>query len=159
MTQWGYDDDSNSGQPNNNSGSGGGLRQFAEQTAAENKELKDTLASIQQELRQQKLERVFTSLGVPGAAALYQGDADPEKAKAWVQSMQQTFGGAPAPQSTTTETPTPGAVAPEMQQQFQNMTEAGSQGTPLGSMEAAQAGAFDATSTEDLIANFAKYVR
>ncbi len=159
MTQWGYNDDgSNDGQPNNN-GTGGGLRQFAESVQQENADLKAQLADIQKQLKQDKLDRTFDSLGVPGAAALYQGDADPEKIKTWVGNMQQVFGGAPAPQVTTPNTPVAPAVTPEQQQQFQNMSEAGSQGTPLGSMEAATAGAFDATSTEDLIANFAKYVR
>lgn len=159
MTQWGFNDDGDDGQPNNNSGQGGGLRQFAEQVQQENKDLKAQLAEIQDTLRVQKLERTFDSLGVPGAAALYKGDADPEKMKTWVAEMQHVFGGAPAPQSTTPPTPQTPAMTPEQQQQFQGMNEAGQQGQPLGSMEMAQAGVGDANSVEDLIANFNKFVR
>lgn len=162
MNQWGFNDDgsvNDGSQPNPSDASqGGGLRQFAESQAKENKELKDALASIQKDLRDQKLASVFNSLGVPGAAALYQGDADPVKATEWVTTMKETFGsaGAPAPQ---TNSATPVGLTPEQQQQLQTINEAGAQGSPLGSMELAQAGVYDASDLNGLIANFQQHIR
>lgn len=152
MSQWDNIDTNDGSTPNPTDG--GGLRQFAESVQSENKELKDRLATIERQLTQQKVQSVFDSAGVPGASAHYQGDADPEKAKAWIESMQQTFGtssGTPVP---TSQAPVVPALTPEQQAQYQNLNNAGSQGTPLGTIETAQAGVYDATDLQGLISNF-----
>jgi len=154
MNSWGYDDDQTGGQPNNSdNASGGGLRQFAEKQKQENQALKDQLAAIQRELSMQKLQSVFDSAGVPGAAAHYQGDADPAKAAEWITSMKNAFGasGGTPPTSTVQQEP---VLSPEQQAQMQRMNEAGAAGTPLTSMEQALNTAGQVTNVNDLIANF-----
>ena len=159
MNQWGNDNGQTDGQPNNNEGSGGGLRQFAEAQQAENKLLKDELAAIRKELGMQKIQSVFDSAGVPGAAALYQGDADPQKAQEWIAQMQSAFGasGAPAPQTQTVEQPP--AMTPEQQAQLQRINDAGAAGTPLGTVESAINSAHQVDNLKDLIANFQNATR
>lgn len=151
MNSWGYDDDQTDGQPQNNGNSGGGLRQFAEQQKQENQALKDQLAAIQRELAMQKVQSVFDSAGVPGAAALYQGDADPAKATEWINTMKSAFGASGGSPSTSTVQP---VVTPDQAQQMQRMNEAGAAGTPLTSMEQALNQAGQVNNINDLIANF-----
>src|SRR5687768_16767939 len=114
MNSWGYDDDQTGGQPNNSdNASGGGLRQYAEKQKQENQALKDQLAAIQRELAMQKLQSVFDSAGVPGAAALYQGDADPAKATEWITTMKNAFGASGGtPPTSTVPAPEP-VLSPE----------------------------------------------
>lgn len=153
MNSWEYNDGTD-GQPNNNNGGGDGLRQFAEAQKQENKTLKDELAAIRRELAMQKVQSVFDSAGVPGAAALYQGDADPTKAQEWVSQLQSVFGasGGVTPQVPTA--PQEPVLSPEQAQQMQRMNEAGAAGTPLTSMEQALNSAKQVNSMDDLIANF-----
>jgi hypothetical protein len=154
MNSWGYNDDSTDGQPNNSDNAqGGGLRQFAEQQKQENKVLRDQLAAIQRDLAMQKVQSVFDSAGVPGASALYQGDADPAKAAEWVNTMKQTFGASGGNPQTSTA-PQPPVMSPDEQAQMQRMNEAGAAGTPLTSMEQALNSAKQVNSMDDLIANF-----
>jgi len=154
---WGIDDSANGDLGNGNELHGPkALRDAYEAMKRQNKELQDGLASIQTELRSQKIASVFESLGVPGAASLYQGDPDPEKAKAWIESMQGVFGNgstqpaSSAPASTVTE---------EQREQLKRMTEAGQQGTPMGNMDAAFAAVGDATDLSSLIAGFQNATR
>lgn len=153
---WGYDDSANANQDNSNELNGPkALRDAYDAMKAQNKELQDGLAAIQKDLREQKLSSVFESLGVPGAAALYQGEPDPEKARAWVTTMQSTFGNGNVQGVTPPVAETPPAVQPgEQQQQFERMTEAGQSGVPMGSVEAAAAAVGNATNLNDLIASF-----
>lgn len=153
MNSWGYDDDQTDGQPQNNGNSGGGLRQFAEQQKQENQALKDQLAAIQRELAMQKVQSVFDSAGVPGAAAHYKGDADPTKAQEWIDSMKQAFGASGGSPSTSTVQAEP-LLSQEQAQQMQRMNEAGAAGTPLTSMEQALNQAGQVNNINDLIANF-----
>lgn len=153
MNSWGYDDSGTEQQPNNNDGSGGGLRQFATKVQEENKALKDQLAAIQKRLDSQAIQSVFDSAGVPGAAALYQGDADPAKVNEWISSMKNAFGasGGTPPTSTVQQEP---VLSPEQQAQMQRMNEAGAAGTPLTTMEQALNNAGQVGNVNDLIANF-----
>lgn len=154
MTNWGFDNSQTDGQGNDTIDSPGGLRQFAEKTQQENKALKDQLAEIQRTLAIQSTQSVFNELGVPGAAALYQGDADPTKIKAWVEDQRKIFGGAiqGTPEVTPAVDATPEQTLPPMlQQQMEQFTNAGQQGQPLGSMEQAQANVNDATDLQGLI--------
>jgi hypothetical protein len=153
MTQWGYENSNDEGQGNNTELDG--PKALREAYAALKKQNEDTMAMVSEllaEKKQTQLATVFESLGVPGAQSVYQGDADPEKAKAWVQSMQSVFGagnqGGPPPVTDSA----PPALAPDAQAQYQRMTEAGQQGTPMGGMDAAFAAVGDATSINDLIA-------
>ncbi len=153
MNSWGYGDNDTGGQPNNTDGSGGGLRQFATQVQQENKALKDQLAAIQKRLDSQAIQSVFDSAGVPGAAAHYQGDADPAKVNEWIMSMKSAFGasGGTPPTSTVQQEP---VLSPEQQAQMQRMNEAGAAGTPLTTMEQALNNAGQVGNVNDLIANF-----
>ncbi len=152
MNEWGYNDDAANGQPNSNGG-GDGLRRYAEAQSKENKELRDQLAAIQRDLAMQKVQSVFDSAGVPGAAALYQGDADPAKAQEWVTQLQSVFGASGGNPSTSTVQQEP-ALSPEQQAQMQRMNDAGAAGVPLTSMEQALNTAGQVTNVNDLIANF-----
>lgn len=151
MTNWGFDDGQTDDQGNSNNGPGG-LRQFAEKQQAENKELKDQLAQIQAQLRTQQLQSVFNELGVPGAVSLYQGDADPAKAKEWVDKMRSTFGGTTQGTPQTPEVEVQQPVLPDaLQAQMEAFTNAGQSGSPLGTVEQAYANVNDATDLQGLI--------
>lgn len=153
MTNWGFDDSQTDDQGNNNFDSPGGLRQFAEKTQKENKELRDQLAQIQATLQTQSVQSVFNDLGVPGAASLYQGDADPVKIKAWVEDQRKIFGGTTqgTPEVTPAVNVPTDALSPDLQQQMEQFTNAGQSGTPLGSFEQAHANVNDATDLQGLI--------
>lgn len=146
---WGYSNNEETSAES--AGGGNGLRQFAESMQKQNKELLDRLNSIEAERQREKLDTVFNTLGVPEAAKLYQGELDPEKATAWVNSMRGVFGGAPQGEA---HAPTPPAVTDDQQAALQRMTAAGQNGTPMGNVEAAQSGVNSATNIEDLIAAF-----
>lgn len=155
MTNWGFEDNGNTEEQGENNFNGpNGLRKFAEKTQQENKDLKNQLQQIQDQLRKQELRTVFDDLGVPNALDVYQGEADPEKAKAWVENMRKTFGG--NIQGTPGETPTVDTVPteslpPMLQQQMEQFNNAGQQGQPLGSFEQASANVNDATDLQGLI--------
>lgn len=156
---WGIDSNADSDLDNHNNGPKA-LRDAYEAMKKQNDELKNGLASIQNELRSQKVSAVFDSLGIPGAASLYQGEPDPEKAKAWAESMRGVFGGG-SPGGTTPpadSTPAP-ALEAGQQEQLQRMTEAGQHGTPVGNIDAAFAAVGDATDVNGLIAAFQQSVR
>lgn len=160
MTNWGFDNSQTDDQGNNTIDSPGGLRQFAEKTQQENKALKDQLAEIQRTLQVQSTQSVFNELGVPGAAALYQGDADPVKIKAWVDDQRKIFG-APStgtPSAPAVETAPAETLPPMLQQQMEAFNNAGQQGQPLGTVEQAQANLNDATDLQGLLnaMNFAR---
>jgi len=148
---WGYEN-GGSGSELGNDQDGGpkALRDAYAAMKAQNESLRESLAEIQKDLRSQKLAATFDSLGVPQAASVYQGEPDPEKVKAWVETMQSVFGtgnasgGNPEPQSQ--------GLAPEVQDQYRRMSEAGSDGQPLSGMDAAFAAVNDATDLNALIA-------
>lgn len=153
---WGYENSDASDLGNVNEQNGPkGLRDAYAAMKKQNEELQNGLASIQNELRQQKIATVFESLGVPGAAKLYQGEPDPEKAKEWVSTMQTVFGNGNAQGSASPAVDsTQPAISDVQREQYQRMTEAGQHGVPLGNMDAAFAAVNDATDTNALIAAF-----
>lgn len=154
MTNWGYenDDTANLGNSTDNGGPKA-LRDAYEAMKKQNEELNQKLTSFLEEQQRSKMAQVFESLGVPGAQDAYQGPADPQKAAEWVESMKQVFGGGAAPVAAA-EQPASPTLPPSMQAQFERMSQAGSEGTPLGNVEAAQAAINDATSVEALKAAF-----
>lgn len=155
---WGYNDDNDdAGQDNNIDFDGPkALRDAYKKQQQVISAIQAELQAEREERKKEKLTSVFESLGVPGAKDMYQGDADPEKAKAWVESMRGVFGAAPAQGVTPVADSAP--VQPVIDQaqaeQYQRMTEAGQNGTPIGGFEAAQAAVSDASDLASLIAAF-----
>lgn len=153
MSDWGIQDANEPGQNTEMSGPKA-LRDAYEAQKQKTKELEDSLASIQRELTQQKVSSTLSELGVPAAAAeQYKGETDPEKVREWVTTMQNLFGGGSGTPNTPTPVNAPPAQAldPQVQAQFQSMTEAGQQGTPLGNAEMAQANINDASDLQGLL--------
>lgn len=162
MTNWGFEEDSDdAGQGNTSNDGPKALRDAYAAMKKQNDELNAKLTGFLEEQNKQKLATVFQSLGAPGAESLYQGEADPEKAKAWVDSMRSVFGGNNAQGVTPVADSIPAspALAAPVQEQFQRMTEAGQSGTPTGNMDAAQASIGDASNINDLVAAFERMNR
>lgn len=151
---WGFEN--NESQTGNNLDGPKALRDAYDKLKLQNESLNEKLTSFLEDQQKQKLAGVFESLGVPGAATVYQGDADPEKAKQWVESMRGVFGSG----SAQGINPTPAAPAYTQDQQavLQQMTQAGSDGVPMGNFEAAASAVGQANSIEELIAGFQKGV-
>src|SRR5258707_13528291 len=155
MSNWGFEenDDAN-GLGNTNEGNGPkALRDAYEAIKKQNEELNAKLTGFLEDQTRAKMATVFESLGAPGAQAAYDGPADPAKAKEWVDSMRSLFGGG-QPQQAAEEVATPPALPPSMQSQFERLTAAGSEGTPVGNVEAAQAAVNDANDIQGLINSF-----
>lgn len=152
MSNWGFEDNDNAGQGNTTEGNGPkALRDAYEAMKKQNDELNQKLTSFLEEQQKQKMATVFESLGIPQAAQVYDGPADPEKAKAWVESMRGVFGGAaPAAAEQSTQPKLPES----MQAQFERLSQAGNDGGALGNVEAAQAAVNDANDVQALINSF-----
>ncbi len=150
---WGYDDTEQT-EPGHNDGPKA-LRDAYNALKKQNEDLNGKLTSFLESQQKRELSSVFSDLGVPGAADLYQGEPDPEKAKAWAESMKAAFG------TGTTQGQTPVSAEQSQtsplgdevtQQQFQQMTEAGQNGVPLGNFQAAEAAVGSANDLDSLIA-------
>lgn len=161
MTNWGIEDNENV-EPGNNTELDG-PRALREAYAALKKQNEETTAMVRELLEEKKsaqLATVFDSLGIPEAAKVYQGPADPEKAKEWATTMQSVFGGNQgiSPNVAGQQEPAP-SVSGETAQQYQRMTEAGQNGTPISGTEAAFQAVGNATNMQDLIASFQNATR
>ena len=157
MSNWGYENDNAGGQGNDNELNGPkALRDAYEAMKRQNDELNQKLTSFLEDQAREKMATVFESLGVPGAQAVYQGPNDPQKAKEWVETMRSTFGGGQPQQAANEQTTQAAAptLPPSMQAQFERLSQAGSDGAPLGNVEAAQAAVNDATDPQALINAF-----
>lgn len=157
MTNWGFDENDTDGLGNDNELNGPkALRDAYAAIKKQNDELNAKLTSFLEREEKQRVASVFENLGVPGAASVYQGPADPKAAEEWVNSMKQVFGGnqggTPPVADVTQEPPVNGAIPPSMQAQFQRITEAGAQGTPQGNFDAAQSELGNATDLSGIIA-------
>ena len=149
---WGYEENQNQ-QPTGDGPKA--LREAYEAQKKLNEEILAKLASMETERAQEKVSSVFSELGVPDAAKLYTGEPDPEKAKAWAESMKAAFGTSSSTQEQAPASETPQASPlgdAATQQQFQQMTEAGQSGVPLGNFQAAQAAVGTANDLTSLIA-------
>lgn len=158
MTNWGFDESDNgsNGLGDDELNGPKALRDYVKKLQAQNEDLNTKLTSFLEDQAKSKLTSVFENLGIPDAAKVYQGPADPEKAKEWAESMKAVFGsntqgGTPPVTDEVAAEPT---LPASMQAQFQRMTEAGQNGTATGNMEAAQTSIGNATSSADLIAAF-----
>lgn len=152
MSEWGFENNESVDLGNGNEANGPkALRDYAAELKRQNDELNKKLTSFLEDQQRQKMATVFESLGVPGAQSVYTGEADPEKAKAWVESMRGVFGGA-APQAA--EQSTQPKLPESMQAQFERLSQAGNDGAALGNVEAAQAAVNDANDVQALIKSF-----
>lgn len=147
---WGYDDNSESAN-NTVAETPAALRDAYKALKKQNEDLISALASDRAERAKEKVSSVFSELGVPDAAKLYQGEPDPEKARAWAESMRAAFGSGNAQVATPDVVPTPPVLDDQVQQQYQQMASAGTDGTPLNSFEAAGLAMNNATTVEELI--------
>lgn len=163
MTNWGFEEDNTAGQGNDTELNGPkALRDYAAALKKQNDELSAKLTSFLDDQNKQKVQTVFENLGIPGAANVYQGPADPEKAKEWAESMKAVFGGnqGGTPPVVEQETqPVTGAIPPSMQAQIERFTQAGQDGVPAGNYEAAQSSVNGASSNADLVAAFERMNR
>lgn len=148
---WGYEENQNQ-QPNGDGPKA--LRDAYDALKKQNEELLASLTADREERAREKVSSVFSELGVPGAAALYTGEPDPEKAKAWAETMKATFGTSSTQEQTQTSvTPQASPLGDaETQKQFEQMAEAGQSGAPLGNFQAAEAAVGTANNLESLIA-------
>ena len=153
MSEWGFENNENAGQGNTEGNGPKALRDAYEAMKKQNDELTAKLTSFLEDQQKQKMATVFESLGVPGAQSVYQGEADPEKAKAWVESMRGVFGNGQPPAVESQQATEP-KLPQSMQAQFERLSQAGSDGHPLGNVEAAQAAVNDATDLQGLISSF-----
>ncbi len=148
---WGYDDNGSGNQPEHNDGSNG-LRSYIKSLEEKNNALNEKLTSFLDRESKREIAGVFESMGVPGAASLYQGEPDPAKAREWAETMKATFGGIPqAPDASESVAEQAPALTPEQQAQLQTLNEAGQSGSPMGNIQAAEAAIGSATSLDDLI--------
>jgi hypothetical protein len=154
MTNWGFEEnDEFNGLDNSSEPSGPkALRDAYASLKKQNDELNQKLTSFLEEQQTAKMATVFESLGVPGAQAVYQGPNDPAKAKEWVDTMRQTFGGG-QPQQAAEQPITP-ALPPSMQAQYERLSQAGQDGVPVGNVEAAHAAVNDANDIQGIINSF-----
>jgi hypothetical protein len=144
---WGYNEDDSDQSQNG----GKGLRKFAEDTAAKNKELESRLAAMEKQIARTTVADIFESQGVARSAAQhYQGDADPEKVTAWVNDLRSAFGAAPA----TPVEPAQPVLDSNTQAQYERMNNAGQGGATMGNMDAATLSIKDAQTPAQLIAAF-----
>lgn len=155
MSNWGIEDDTNLAGTNENTGPKA-LRDAYDALKQQNKELADGLAAVNKQLRDTSVGATLSELGIPATAAeQYKGEADPTKVREWATQMQSLFGGGQAVTPGSTPSPTdqaqPQGLAPDVAQQLQQMQEAGSQGTPLGNMEAALGKVGDANDLKGLL--------
>ena len=129
------------------------LRDAYKALKQQNDDLNQKLTSFLETQQKQQMATVFSTLGVPGAADLYQGEPDPEKAKAWVDTMRGVFGSGTV-QGDVTPVSSPPAITDDQQAALQRMTEAGQNGVPMGNIDAAQSAVNGAGNLQELLAAF-----
>lgn len=149
MSNWGEDYDDNTNSNGNSDSTGEGIRGYIKRLEDTNKDLNTKLTSFLEDQQKQKMNVVFESLGVPGAASVYQGDADPEKAKQWVESMRGVFGGTVA--HATDDQPVAPQVPAEALQQMNAFNQSGTNSDPVGKFEAAT-GQISGKSPDEILA-------
>lgn len=153
---WGYDP--NEGQDNTNLDGPKALRDAYKKQGEMLEAIQKQLADERAERQKAQLSSVFTELGVPEAVKVYQGEPDPEKAKAWIESMKTVFGNGSV-QGEAAPAPVQPVLAADQLAQFQSLTEAGQQGVPMGNFEAASSAVGQATDMSSLIAAFQNAAR
>lgn len=153
MSNWGFEDDANDLGNDTEISGPKALRDAYNKQKQQLDDLTQKLTSFMEREEKQQMATVFESLGVPGAQDAYQGPNDPQKAAEWVESMKQYFGGGQPQQAAEVQPITP-TLPPSMQAQYERLSQAGSEGIPVGNVEAAQAAINDATNEQALINAF-----
>lgn len=153
MSNWGFEDDANDLGNDTEISGPKALRDAYNKQKERLDDLTQRLTSFMEREEKQQMATVFESLGVPGAQAAYQGPNDPQKAAEWVESMKQYFGGGQPQQAAEVQPITP-TLPPSMQAQYERLSQAGSEGIPVGNVEAAQAAVNDANDPQALINAF-----
>lgn len=132
-----------------------GIRQYIESLEAKVKAIEEREAKARADADRAVKSATFESLGIkPTVASLYQGEANPDAIKSWVDDMRGAFGGA---------TPEPGAqqgqasqrqVEPvlngDQMQQYRNVVEAGQNQADTNTMTDLNARLAQATSRDEL---------
>lgn len=158
MTNWGFDENDNDGLGNDEPNGPKALRDAYASLKKQNDDLNAKLTNFLEREEKQRVASVFENLGIPGAASVYQGPADPKAAEEWAKSMQQVFGGNQGGTPPVADVPpvtdqaAPPALPPSMQAQFDRFNQAGQDGTPAGNFEAAQGALGNASNIQDIIA-------
>lgn len=151
MSEWGYDDNDNA-QTGEDLNGPKALREAYKKQGEKLDQALDFIKQMEERERKRELASVFENLGVPGAANVYTGEADPEKAKAWVDSMRGVFGGNAGNPAPVAEQPTPPAMNAEQIAQYQAMNEVMQNGVPVGNFEAAASAVGSANDLNSLLA-------
>lgn len=132
-----------------------GIRQYIESLEAKVKAIEEREAKVQADAAKAVKTATFESLGIkPTVASLYQGEANPDAIKSWVDDMRGAFGGA-APeqggqQDQTSQTPAEPVLNGDQQQQYQRMVEAGQGSADTSTMTDLQSRLAQATSRDEL---------
>lgn len=152
MSNWGIEDDSNLAGDNENTGPKA-LRDAYAALKKKDEEKDQRIAALERNLQTQQVQATLSELGIPAAAAAqYKGETDPDKVKEWATTMQSIFGGGSGVPNTPITSNPPAALEGDTASQYQRMTEAGQQGTPLGSGEVLAGRVADAKNLKDLLA-------
>lgn len=145
---WGYEEDNTAESDSIENTGPKPLRDAYKALKDKYTDLETRFQTIEATAKKSQVQSTFSTLGIaPEVANLYQGEATPEAVKAWADNMRAAFGG-----TANTAVQEQTGLSADTQAQYQRMSEAGSDGTPLGSAEAALASIKDATSTADLLA-------
>ncbi len=163
MTQWGYENSNEVPQAGNDSELDGpkALRDAYTALKKQNDEVTAMVSELLAEKKASQAAAVFESLGIPEAARSL-APTDPTEAKAWAETMRTAFGGGNqggTPPVADTQPAAAPVLPPSMQAQFERMTEAGQNGSPLGNLDAAFNAVGDATDIQGLIAAHAQALR
>lgn len=145
---WGYDE--NNQDPNLNNGPKP-LRDAYEKQKQANEDLMKRLAALEAQAAQNTAADIIESQGVARSAAkYYKGEANPEQVTAWVNDIRNAFGVAPTPVEQVVQP----VLNTDDQAKYQKILNAGSNGAPVGNMDAAMADVMSATSTAERVAAF-----
>src|SRR4030095_16227679 len=123
------------------------LRDALDAQKQQNKALMDRLAALEAQVTKNTVADLFESNGVARSFAQhYQGDATPDAINQFIQDARSAFGAAPAAPAQATPPATPFD-----QKQYEQMTQAGADGTPVSNMDDAMSALRNATSPDQLM--------
>lgn len=146
MNDWGYTTDESTDAASANGPKP--LRDALDAQKQQNKALMDRLAALEAQVTKNTVADLFESNGVARSFAQhYQGDATPDAINQFIQDARSAFGAAPAAPAQAT----PPASSFD-QKQYEQMTQAGADGTPVSNMDDAMSALRNATSPDQLMA-------
>lgn len=132
-----------------------GIRQYIESLENEVKAMKAERAQEKASAEKAVKTATFESLGIkPTVASLYQGEANPDAIKSWVDDMRGAFGGAaPEPgaqQGQASQNQAEPVLNGDQMQQYRNMVEAGQNQADTNTLTDLNARLAQATSRDEL---------